>query len=375
MGIGTGGRRTSDLLALNRNVVLLLAAIILIGAGEELWTRFLPKYLEALGASTLIIGTFDALKTLLGAVYAYPGGVAVDRWGHRRAFVAFTVVSLFGYLLLLLVPHWAAVLAGMFLFLAWNNLSLPATFTLIADALPANRHTMGIGIQSLVRRIPVLVGPVAGGWLMDRFGLVSGVRMGVAISILLSASALLMQHRIQVAAPALAHQRSSWADLWQQAPSALRRLLLSDILIRFCERIPFAWVVIHLMNNLGLGATEVGVLIGIEMAAAILCYVPVAHYADRFGKEPFVIATFVFFTMFPVTLAFATKMPSPAMDTSSPERSPPVMLSITVSTARSASARVPPRTSCTFDTMSALFISFLCAFSTKSTFRGLWRKV
>ena len=69
-------------MGLRRNIALLLAVIVLIGAGEELWMRFLPKYLESLGASALIIGLFDALKTLLGAVYAYPGGVLTDQIGR-----------------------------------------------------------------------------------------------------------------------------------------------------------------------------------------------------------------------------------------------------------------------------------------------------
>jgi MFS family permease len=107
-------------LALKRNLVLLLVALVLIGSGEEMWMRFIPKYLQALGAGVLLIGLFDALKTLLGALYAWPGGVLSDRWGHRRALVLFNVLSVAGYALVALVPHWSAVLVGMFLFLAWS---------------------------------------------------------------------------------------------------------------------------------------------------------------------------------------------------------------------------------------------------------------
>ena len=80
--------------ALKRNLVVLLLAILVIGMGEELWMRFVPKYLKTLGAPALAIGLYDALRTLLGAIYAYPGGVVVDRWGHRRAFLIFNVFSI-----------------------------------------------------------------------------------------------------------------------------------------------------------------------------------------------------------------------------------------------------------------------------------------
>src|SRR6201981_60178 len=101
-------RSLSDFFGLKRNLVILLVAIFVIGAGEELWMRFVPKYLLAVGATVFVIGLYDALRTLLGAIYAYPGGVLVDIWGHRRAFIIFNIVSIAGYALVLLVPHWAA---------------------------------------------------------------------------------------------------------------------------------------------------------------------------------------------------------------------------------------------------------------------------
>ena len=54
----------------------------------------------------------------------------------------------------------------------------------------------------------------------------------------------------------------------------MRRLLLSDILIRFCERIPYAWVVIFAMDYIGVSGEQVGVLTTIEMLAATLCIIP-----------------------------------------------------------------------------------------------------
>src|SRR5262245_26526821 len=98
--------RLADFFGLKRNLVILLIAILVIGAGEELWMRFVPKYLQAVGATVFVIGLYDALRTLLGAIYAYPGGVLADRWGHRHAFITFNVVSIIGYALILLIPTW-----------------------------------------------------------------------------------------------------------------------------------------------------------------------------------------------------------------------------------------------------------------------------
>ena len=305
--------RFADFFGLKRNLVILLIAIFVIGAGEELWMRFVPKYLEAVGATALVIGSYDALRTLLGAIYAYPGGVIVDLWGHRRAFIIFNLVSIVGYALVLLIPNWSGVIVGMFLFLSWSCFSLPATFSLVGAALEANRHSMGIGVQSVIKRLPIMIAPFLGGILIDQFGIIGGVRIGLVISILLSALTILLQRQLREEPPAKAidlgdaamiAQGERWT-LWRslrQFNSPMRRLLLSDILIRFCERIPYAWVVIFAMDYIGMSGRQIGILTTIEMLAATLCIIPASHYADRSGREPFVIVTFIIFTLFPISL-------------------------------------------------------------------------
>lgn len=299
--------RLADFFALKRNLVILLIATFVIGAGEELWVRFLPKYLQALGAGVLVIGMFDALRTLLGAVYAYPGGVFVDRWGHRRAFLAFNLLSIAGYSVVLLVPHWGAVIAGMFLFLSWTCFSLPASFSLIGASLSANRHAMGVGVQSIIKRLPIMFAPIVGGYLIDRFGVIDGVRIGLVASIVLAGATLVVQWRLRDEPAGEAAMLERW-NFWRSLRAfnqPLRRLLLSDILVRFCERIPFAWVVIYAMDYAGATAKQVGVLTTIEVVVASACIIPVSHFADKRGREPFVLATFGFFTLFPLALWFS----------------------------------------------------------------------
>ncbi len=60
----------------------MLTTILILGMGEELWLRFVPKYLELLGASAWIIAAYGSLEDLLDAVYQYPGGWLADRLGR-----------------------------------------------------------------------------------------------------------------------------------------------------------------------------------------------------------------------------------------------------------------------------------------------------
>src|SRR5437763_11094876 len=246
-------RRLTNFFGLIRNLVILRIAIFVIGAGEELWMRCVPKYLQAVGATVFVIGLYDALRTLLSAIYAYPGGVLVDVWGHRRAFIIFNLVSIVGYALVLLVPHWAAVIAGMFLFLSWTCFSLPATFSLVGAALEANRHSMGVGVQSVIKRLPIMIAPIFGGMLINRFGIINGVRIALIVSIFLSAVTILVQRQLREEPKEKIEASDRW-NFWRslhEFNSPMRCLLLSDILVRFCERVPYAWVVTFAMDYIG----------------------------------------------------------------------------------------------------------------------------
>jgi MFS family permease len=304
-------RRVSDFLALRRNTGLLLVALALAGTGERLWLGFMPKYLQTLGATVLVIGIFDGLQTMIGALYAYPGGWLTDRLGERRALMVFSAISVSGYLLLLCWRHWLALLLGAFLFLAWSACSLPTTFTVVANSLRARQHTMGIGIQSMIRRVPMMLGPLLGGWLIDRFGWELGVRYALLICICLGLLTTGFQwfmgegeHRPRPdpGGPAAV----GFFGVVRSFSPGLRELLISDVLIRFCERVPYAFVVLWALNHVGVSAQGYGLLVSFEMITAMLCYIPVAHLADKHGSGPFVLVTFVFFTLFPLALIGAT---------------------------------------------------------------------
>jgi MFS family permease len=310
-------KNISEFLALRRNTSLLLVALLLAGTGEKLWLGFAPKYIETLGGGIFIIGLFDALQTFLGAIYAYPGGWLTDHWGQRKSLLLFSLISIAGYVLVLVWQNWLALLLGSFLFLAWSALSLPATLSVIAASLKSNRHTMGVGVQSMIRRVPMMLGPLIGGWLLTRFGWTDGVRYALALCISMSLLTLAFQWFIsgtgvppvspsnQNATHGQDARATTFIGVVKTFTPALRELLVSDILIRFCERIPYAFIILWAMDHGGLTAQQYGYLAVFEMVTAMLCYIPVAHLADKYGRRPFVLITFFFFTLFPVTLLWA----------------------------------------------------------------------
>jgi MFS family permease len=297
----------SDFFGLRKSTVGMLFMVILVGMGERMAERFLPIYLIALGGGAISIGLLNGLDNLLSALYAFPGGYLSDRMGTKKALLVFNIIAMFGYLIVILIPYWQAVLLGAIFFLSWSAISLPATMSLIARVLPMNKRTMGVSMHSLVRRIPMGLGPILGGLCIGLWGEHNGVRLAFVCAFVLAIVATILQQiLIEEDPPKSAVELSSKAPeknpikLLREMSPSLKRLLVSDILVRFCEQIPYAFVVVWCMKTITepVSALSFGVLTGIEMTTAMLVYITVEYLADKNTKNPFV------FSIFPVVLWF-----------------------------------------------------------------------
>jgi MFS family permease len=307
----------SGFLGLQRSTVGVLAMVILVGMGERMAERFLPIYIMALGGSALAIGLLQAMDNLLSALYSFPGGYLADRVGTKRSLIVFNLVAIAGFGWVILVPTWQAVLVGAVFFISWSAISLPATLSLIYRVLPRSKRTMGVTMHSLVRRIPMALGPLLGGVFIFLWGEKDGVRLAFLAALLMAVAALVLQQRLIEDDPRPFGGAAGDAGeripeknplaLWRRMDPAMKGLLASDILVRFCEQIPYAFVVVWCMKTIAapVSAVQFGVLTTVEMATAVLVYIPVAYLADRTTKKPFVTITFVFFTLFPLVLLFS----------------------------------------------------------------------
>src|SRR6266478_4450483 len=191
-GSGSWRARLVDYLGLERNVAIAAAAVFLIGFGEELWKKFIPKYLEALGATTPIIGLFGTAEDLFDAVYQYPGGFIADHLGRRRAFLIFITLASAGYVVYLFSSWWPFLFVALALVMAWQSMASPAIFAVIGDSLPRERRAMGFTLQSILKRLPIVIAPILGGALIAALGIFKGLHTGLLITLVLAALTVLL---------------------------------------------------------------------------------------------------------------------------------------------------------------------------------------
>ena len=130
----------------------------------------LPSIQHDLGANGASISWLvNAYLLPLGALVLF-GGVAGDRWGRRRTFLAgmlvFTLASLGCALApgfdLLLVARVAQGIGAAFL--------MPASLALIGAAFDGEARGRAVGTWAAAGAVTGAIGPLAGGWLIDAVG-------------------------------------------------------------------------------------------------------------------------------------------------------------------------------------------------------------
>ncbi|MDR3684001.1 MAG: MFS transporter [Geothrix sp.] len=129
-----------------------------------------PLRLRELGASLAESGRFMSLFTAgsaLGALFTGPLG---DRVGHRRLVV--TAALLYAGFLgayALLTHRWGFYLLAFPHGIVWSGL-LTATMASLAHVLPEDRRADGLSLYGLASPGGVIVGPLLGLWIFERWG-------------------------------------------------------------------------------------------------------------------------------------------------------------------------------------------------------------
>jgi len=299
--------RFRDFFALERNIIVLASSTFLLGCGENLWAKFLPKYLQALGASIGLVGLFGTLQEFTDTIYQYPGGRITDRIGRKNALVLFTGIGFLGYFIYLIASNWPVIFVGL-LFAMGLSLAQPAIFALIGDSLPRGKRAMGFTIQSILKRLPIVIAPPIGGLLLGSYGIKGGIRLGLSASLALTLLAVFLQKRCytETFVPVKKNSKgSSSLSRWRALNPSLKALLSADCLVRFGDRLMKIFVIFWAMDSIGATAFQFGLLTGLQMAVSILSYIPIARLADRGSRLPFVALSFFFLPMFPLVLFFA----------------------------------------------------------------------
>jgi MFS family permease len=78
------------------------------------------------------------------------------------------------------------------------------------------------------------------------------------------------------------------------------------VIIRTCEGMTGVITILYVTNVQHFSVARYGTLVAIQMITSIIVYIPAGKIADRVGRKPFVIVTFLSFALFPLAVIAAS---------------------------------------------------------------------
>ncbi len=311
---------------IERPVLVLFFIVFLVSLGEQLWAEFVSAYFVALGGSIFFLGVFKSLSDVLDAIAQYPGGLISDRFGRFQSVMLFLAFGIFGYTTYLFAPSWKLLFVGLIFVQGTSSLLQPTIFAMIGDFMPSNRRTSAFSVQSILKRIPIIVSPAVGGYIIASQGIIEGVKVGLGITVVLSILSLVFAklmlgqfmkssswkekisnqngHKDLVVLNSII-PTSPFSRFW--IDKDLSKLLIADIFARFGQAVVKAFIVLHVIDVLG--PQEFGILISIQMTVSVLSYIPAAGIANRIGKKPVAMVSFLCFSLYPALILYSNTLP------------------------------------------------------------------
>jgi MFS family permease len=314
--------------SLERDVLVLSLSMLAFSLGFQMTNQYFGLYLEQLGATALVVGLYRSVSDLVGAVYPYAGGVVSDRVGSRTALTAFALASTAGFglwalapeLSVLGLPAWTFLFVGLLLAQTWKSFGLGATFAIVKQSVPPERLAAGFASTEVFRRLGFLLGPVLAAVVVNEVtpfvtGFQGVLVLAVGFGILATVAQRVLydpgEDTFGKSFEGVATVRADLAGL----PDPLRPLLAADTLVRFANGMVYTFFVLVVTQRLGVGfegfgvsvspAAFFGLLLGVEMAVAVVTMVPAAKLAERVGLKPVVGAGFLVYAVFPALLVSA----------------------------------------------------------------------
>lgn len=273
-----------------KGILVLSLLVFITTTGAGIVAPLLPLYAASLGASSLQVGAIFASFSFSRSIFVPIFGRLSDLFGRKPFLLAglliYSVVS-FLYILRKEV-HWLIwIRFGQGLASA---MVLPVAVAYAVDISKKERLGLSTGIINSSMYIGLSFGPVMGGLLEERFGM-------PMVFTAMGASALLGLLFCLILLPGNqeAYRRNFQGSKIGQPPFTLlrSRKIISISLFRLTYTIGvgilWAFLPLYAQNHLGLGSSQIGIVVMVNVLVAGCLQIPMGILSDRGGKVPWIL--------------------------------------------------------------------------------------
>lgn len=283
-------------------LLLFMLAMILANLGGNMYGPLEALYLKELGAGISQIGIFYTLSQIIPLLLQILGGWVSDSLGRLRAIAIGSVIGILGYLPLLLADRWEWVLAASALGAVTRSLIGPSFDAFIADHSAPEHRARLFGITQTLFGIVGVIGPLAGGYLVEQMGFKGMLLVATGLYILATLLRVGMAReaaRGSESAPkplTLSGLKSNLATMFALilAGGLFTWILITDGVRDIFFNMSFSFLSVYMQDIAGLSILEIGTMSSIFGVAMMAVMIPAGWLADRVGERVNIAISFLF---------------------------------------------------------------------------------
>ena len=308
------GRVREELGFLRGNLLVLMASYMVFGFTSGLFGPFRSPYIRELGASPFVLGLMTSVGYVILAFIRIPGAYIADRYGRRKVIVVFTFGAALSYAFYVFAWDWRVIMVAVVVS-SLSHIYQPALEAIEADSLPPGKRGLGYSLIWVMPGVPAFLGPVVSGYMVERYGLVPGMRAVYAVVLVcvLAIAGIRWRYLEETAGEEddLGHREltasfrealGSIREAWRGMGREIRYLTLVYLLVSLEYPLFDTFYSLFAYDVVGVTGLEWGLISTIGSASLVAVGYPAGKIVDRIGRKRSMLLAYLFST--PVLLGF-----------------------------------------------------------------------
>lgn len=278
---------------MSNTLLQFMATMVLANIAGEMVYPLLPLYLKSLNASVVQVGLFFTISQIFPLVLQILGGWLSDSLGRLRSIAIGSVAGVLSYIGMILAPTWQWILLSEAFGSMTRSLVAPSFGAFIAECSTEETRARVYGITETIFMVVAVIGPPAGGWLVDHYGfkvmLVSaGVLYTLATFMRVSMARTAARNKeIHIQPLSLGSLRANLGTMLVLVLGGglVTWLLLTDGVRDVAYALSFNLLPVYLKDLGGISVQQIGWLESFFGMAMMVVAIPAGWLADKKGER------------------------------------------------------------------------------------------
>jgi MFS family permease len=290
-----------EILALERNPLVLCTTVILLNVAMNLYGPFLSLYLISLETPMELLGVIFAIFGFVNALFVLAAGHFSDRYGRKNIIVLSHVISAISLLPLYWVGLWPIAVACLLGMNFGRIFYSPAATAIVADSLPQEKRATGFGTMATIAYWGAVFAPIIGGYLSlgENYRVVFLFASSLIFIMAILRQLLLKETRVKRERNIDEDQSSEHLSfieklrlIWTSSRST-RAYLVFGIMSSLSGALAGPWFSIFYQEVISLDTLQIGIISSAFTVSNIIAQIPGGKLSDKIGRKLTILQSLV----------------------------------------------------------------------------------